>query len=138
MSLAIHANTPNGRAVYNLQRQSQDAFNVQVDWDKSDVRNGGYGLEFKGDTLEVRDWSNNERAWDVQVAPQGHENEVYVMTPPNGFRGGGAEFPIDQIDFGAPIAKEQSRQVALQVASSLIQVPFLDRMLEQPVPTPKA
>lgn len=136
MSLSIHTNTANGLAVYNLQRRSENAFDVQVDWDKSQVRNGGFGLEFNAqDQLEVRAFGAPDGlAWDVQVAPEGRESSVFIMAPPNGFRGPGATPPIQQIDFGAPIAKEQSRKIALQVASSLIQVPFLERLLEAPVP----
>lgn len=134
MNLSIHANTASGRAVYNLQRRSEDAFEVQVDWDKSQVSRGGFGLEFnQGGQLEVRDYGGGQE-WDIHVGPQDHENSVFIMPPPSGFRGPGQTPPIGEVDFGAPIPKEQARRVALQVASSLIQVPFLDRLLDAPVP----
>ncbi len=134
MNLSIHANTRDGLAVYNLQRRSKDEFDVQVDWDKSQVRSGGFGLSFNPqDELEVRGPSD-QFEWNILVAPEGHENSVFVVHPPNGMRHSGEPPTFDQIDFDSPITKEQSRQVALQVASSLIQVPFLERMLNQPVP----
>ena len=137
MSPAIHANTKDGRAVYNLKRQSKDQFQVQLDWDKSQARHGGFGLTFNPqDELEVRGFADHSE-WNIQVAPKGYENSVLILPPPNGMRGSRSPASFNRIDFDAPIAKEQSRKVALQVASSLIQVPFLEQMLEQPIPESK-
>ena len=121
---------------YTLAKTSENEFGVNVDWDKSPgVQSGGYGLTFAEDRLEVRAYTGPEEQWDILVAPPGFENSVVVQAPPSGLRGGNsakATDSVSQVDFPSPIKPEESRRIALQVASSLIGVPFLDRLLDQP------
>ena len=124
---------------YTLAKTSENQFGVNVDWERSPgVNSGGYGLTFAEDRLEVRGYASPEEQWDILVAPPGFEKSVLVQAPPNGFRdGGGASEAesLSQVDFPSAIKPEESRRIALQVASSLIGVPFLDRLLEEPAPT---
>lgn len=120
------------QTVYNFSRSSEDAFYVGVDWEKSPgVRSGGCSVTFAEDRLEVR--GQEDQQWDVLVAPDGYSQSVFVTAPPTGTRSPGAQPPISRVDFPAAINPEDSRKVALQVASALVGIPFLENMLALPV-----
>ncbi len=126
---------------YNLKRQSDAAFTAEVDWDRSPgVNSGGYSLEFKPEQLEVTPLGRRDEGWDVLIAPSEAPNSVFVQARTAlGFRGsGGQDNMLRQIEFPKPIAPEQTQKVGLQVASALIGIPFLESMLEQPVPAASA
>ena len=134
MSLAITRKTPDGRAVYNLMRRSQKEFSAQVDFEKSTVNFGGFDLNFnEQDILEIREFSGDKN-FDVQVAPPGRESSVWILPPSDGLPTADEASSLEEIDFGEPVMKKDSQRVALQVASSLIGIPFLERMLKQEVP----
>ena len=133
----VTSRNQNLKTVYNFQRSSENDFRVGVDWDKSPgVRSGGFGLTFQEDRLELRGVGDSNN-WDILVAPEGNDSSVFVMAPPKGVRGPGATPPFSQVDLPAKISPEESRKVALQVASSLIGIPFLETMLSLPVPETK-
>lgn len=122
------------QTAYNFTRESEDNFLVGVDWEKSPgVNSGGYSAKFTKDRLELR---GDEAEWDILVAPEGYEQSVLVTSPPNGFRSS-EQPPISQVDFPTAIKAEESRKVALQVASALVGIPFMDSMLSLPVPAAK-
>lgn len=121
---------------YSLKRTAEDSFMAEVDWDRSpNANSGGYSLEFKPDQLEVTPLGSRDEGWDVFVAPSEAPNSVFVQArTASGLRGGNQAETVRQVEFPNAIAPEQTRKVALQVASALIGIPFLDSMLEQPVP----
>jgi hypothetical protein len=130
--LSITTNKDFQKTVYNLRRTSENAFYVAVDWDKSPgVRSGGCSVTFAQDRLELR--GQDDQQWDVMVAPEGYNQSVFVTAPPTGTRSPGATPPLSRVDFPAAINPEDSRKVALQVASALIGIPFLENMLTLPV-----
>lgn len=127
----ITANANRLQTVYNFRRTSENDFYVAVDWEKSPgVRQGGFGATFTQDRLELRGGENN---WDVMVAPEGYSNSVFVMAPNNGTRGPGATPPFSRVDLPAPIKAEDSQKTALQVASALCGIPFMETMLSLPI-----
>ena len=129
----ITANIDRTQTVYNFHRSSENNFRVGVDWEKSPgVRQGGYSVDFVEDQLELRDFRNRDNSWDVLVAPDGYESSVIVKSPSNGGRPGPTP-PISRIDMPAPIKAEDVRKTALQVASALVGIPFMESMLSLPI-----
>ena len=119
------------QTAYNFTRASEDNFQVGVDWANSPgVNSGGYSASFTQDRLELR---GEREQWDIMVAPEGFNHSVLVMSPPNGFRSS-EQPPISRVDVPTAIKAEESRKVALQVASALVGIPFMENMLSLPVP----
>lgn len=132
--LNITSRQQNLKTVYNFQRSSENDFRVGVDFEKSPgVRSGGFGLKFQEDRLELRGMGADNN-WDILVAPEGSDSSVFVMAPPTGMRNPGATPRFSQVDMGAKINPEDSRKVALQVASAVVGIPFLETLLSLPVP----
>ena len=114
---------------YLLKKLGADNYAAEVDWANSPgVNSGGYSLDFTQDTLEVR--GADQQGWEIQVAPPGAPNSVWVRKDGCLHTEG-----LSEVNFPTPIAAENSRKVAMQVASAVIGIPFLDALLEQQPPS---
>lgn len=122
---------------HTFRRYTEDDAVVKPDFEKSTARTGPvWNLHFKGDdVLEVRSNQATASGYDILVGPEKYPDSIIVRQPMMpGMRGSSSTTPpFQRVNFEQGLPAENLRRFALQVASSLTQVPFLDRLLDLPV-----
>ncbi len=115
---------------HKFSRKNANTFQVLPDFQKSTVREGnGWNLRFYDKLiLDAEDYRGT--GYRIDFSNLKGDNSILVSSIQSH-----QERPVIQrVTLDTAWAVEDGRRLALQVASALTQVPFLDRLLELPVP----